>query len=83
MCLKNFERKPIKNGPKKSCGLNIVTNRSEPNTERCVEKKTEPKGSGHETVCQKRKGGELGGSYIDWKRERVSAKMLGPERGGL
>ena len=50
-------------------------------TGRCVSEEAEPqKGGGHEVVCQE-------GCWIlkgvDWRRERVPARMLGPEGGGL
>ena len=75
--LKNLEGKPERESPKKtisaSGGLELLQRVSELDTEQCVSEEAEPR----------RGGGWIGESNIDWRRERVPARTLGLERGGL
>ena len=58
----------------------------ESDTRRCANKDAEPRRGVDMRWCASNdvgsRKGWIGGSHIDWRRERVSAKMLGPEGGG-
>ena len=63
---------------------------SEPDTRQCASEEVEPQRKVDTRRCASKdvgppKGGGsgLGGSYIDWRRERASAKTLGSERGWI
>ena len=58
---------------------------SESNIERCASEKAEPRRGWTRGGVLVRmlgiEGGWIGGSHINWRREQVSARMLGPEEG--
>ena len=57
---------------------------SEPDTERCTSEEAKPKGANTRRCASKNarpRRGWIRGSYIDWRRELVPARTLGPEGG--
>ena len=56
-------------------------------TGRCASEEVEPRRGVDMRRCVGKdagpKGGGLGGLIIDWRKERVPARMLGSEGGGL
>ena len=54
----------------------------EPDIGQCVSEEAELEGGGHDGMCQQGRWTFMGmdwGVYIDWRRERVIARTLGPE----
>ena len=60
---------------------------SVPDTKQCASEEAEPRrGWTRGSVLTRKLGPEgwwIGGSHIDWRRERVSSRTLVPKRGAL
>jgi len=70
-----------------SGGLGLLQMVPELDTGRCASEEVEPRWRVDMRRCVSKdagpKGGELGGPKIDWRKERMLARMLGSEGGGL
>ena len=60
---------------------------SDPDTEKCANEEDESRRGVDTRQCASKDvepyGGWIRGSHINWRSERVPARMLGPEKGGL
>ena len=70
-----------------SCGLGLLQMVSEPDTGRCASEEAKPRRGVDVRRCASkdvgRQRGVNWGVHIDWRRERVLVRTLGPKGGGL